>query len=150
MPKYLLTWNASRTELEWAEARAGTFTTEHMVRFHWACGNTRRIQEGDRLFFLRQRMEPRGLTAIGYVEHSPYEDVHWDEERAARGERALYVDAAWEYFSVNPVISRERLRHSPFNRVYWNTQKSGISIPDEVGNVLEQEFRAAIGQQAAL
>jgi 5-methylcytosine-specific restriction protein A len=94
-------------------------------------------------------MEPRGLIAIGYVEKPPYEDVHWDEKRAARGEQALYVGAAWEYFSVTPVIPRERLDHSPFNQVHWNTQRSGISISDEIGNALELEFRSAIGQQSA-
>ncbi len=147
MATYLLTWNASRSELEWAAKNAATFKTDSVVRFRWACGNTKRIQQGDRLFLLRQSLEPRGLIAIGYVERSPYEDVHWDEDRKKKGERALFVFAAWEYFSSDPVIPREHLNHDPFNAVYWNTQKSGITISDDIGDILERQFRDAISQE---
>jgi hypothetical protein len=88
--------------------------------------------------------------AIGYVVHSPYEAVHWGEERAARGERALYVDAAWEYFSVNPVLSRERLHHSPFNRVYWNTQKSGSPSRMRLGRSWSRSFALLSGSRRRL
>lgn len=141
MPTYLLTWNASRTELDWAHDQQACFSSTSMVAFRWACGNTRRILEGDRLFFLRQRLEPRGLIALGYVARSPYEDTHWDEAKDARGESALFVDAVWEYFAVDPIIPRARLDDPPLNTVHWNTQKSGISVPDHIADLLENEFR---------
>lgn len=149
MSTYLLTWNACREDVTWAQECADSFRKNNMVKFAWACGNSKRIREGDRVFFLRQRMEPRGLVALGYVERSPYFGPHWDTERANQGDTALFVDAVWEYFSEDPIIPRTRLDDPPFSQVHWNTQKSGISVPDEVAELLDGEFRSVAGQEAA-
>ncbi|UCH62477.1 MAG: HNH endonuclease [Fidelibacterota bacterium] len=137
MLTFLLTWNASRGELNWARGIERKYKSKGHVRFKWACGNTKSIVEGDRVFFLRQRLEPRGIIGIGTVERAPYFDTHWDE---SRHDQALYVDALWHHFSEIPVIARSRLDHAPYSVVHWKTQKSGISVPENIADELEEEY----------
>src|SRR5215210_996771 len=114
MAYFLLTWDCKPSELSWIESEVTKCAHHGQVSFRWSCGNTQRIQQGDRLFFLRQRMEPRGIIGIGYVERGPYLAPHWNPDREARGEKALYVDAVWEHLFVEPVIARTQLDRPPF------------------------------------
>ena len=88
MSTYLLTWNPSRWS--WPElARAAYLVREEGSALQrWSVGNTRKIGVGDRVFLLRQGVEPRGIVASGVVIEPPYEDLHWDPNAS---EPALYV-----------------------------------------------------------
>jgi hypothetical protein len=84
----------------------------------WSCGNTRKIGVGDRVFLLRQGVEPRGIVASGVVIEPPYEDLHWDPNAS---EPALYVDVEFDAL-LNPesddVLPRELLGEPPFSDMH--------------------------------
>jgi len=134
MSYYFLTWDAKSGELGWAEEQAAELREKSRLSFLWSCGNTKRIESGDTVFFLRQRMEPRGIAGFGYVVKPPHSRPHWKPERRAAGATTLCVEVAWEYFELEPVVSRERLRtprrRSAFRDVdtgrRWFRLRSGI------------------------
>jgi len=149
MSYYFLTWDAKSGELGWAEEQAAELREKSRLSFLWSCGNTKRIESGDTVFFLRQRMEPRGIAGFGYVVKPPHSRPHWKPERRAAGATTLCVEVAWEYFELEPVVSRERLRTPPFDGVHWDAQRSGMSIPDDVGSDLEAAFLKGVGAMSS-
>ncbi len=67
MQTYLLNWNPRRTvwtELsdEVARSRQGL-----VVHRRWSTGGTKRINPGDRVFLIKQVVEPKGIIASGIV-----------------------------------------------------------------------------------
>ena len=134
MSTYLLTWNPKDSPWdEFPEQTEGLRRGKPVLK-RWSCGVTRRIRPGDRVFLLRQGVEPRGILGMGTVEEGSFEKEHWNPDKTGM---ALYVKARWSVLSETPIIPRVRLDEPPFQGVRWNTQSSGISIPDHVGNELE-------------
>ena len=145
MATYLLTWNPKRTswdDPEWSlEAHVFYFQNHGECPITWSCGNRKQMDKDDRVWFIRQGENPRGLFARGMVVTPPYEG-NFLEEPTKTG---LFVDCQIDWI-VNPetdsdqIIPRRRLDDPPFNSVHWDTQRSGISIPDEVARALLQEW----------
>ncbi len=140
MSTYLLTWNPNRwawTDLDGAVYRV---REEGSVLRRWSCGNTRKTEAGDRVFLLRQGVEPRGIMASGTVIEPPYEDLHWDINVS---KLALYVDVEFDAL-LNPesddILPRELLEEPPFSGMHWNTQSSGTTIPENVASALEEAW----------
>src|SRR4051812_1432251 len=70
---YLLTWNPNNWPWDDLEFVAGKTAEGRHVDDRWSCGNTKRIRAGDRLFLLRQGVEPRGIMAAGWATSMVYE-----------------------------------------------------------------------------
>jgi 5-methylcytosine-specific restriction protein A len=107
----------------------------------WSCARSKRIRRGDRLFLLRQGLEPRGIVASGWATSDWYEGPGW--RRA--GVPCNYVD--WKVDVLlnaerEPILPREALSHGVLGEMYWDTQVSGIRIPDRVARELEKLWRA--------
>lgn len=142
---YLLTWNprnwpwTSLTEDLARFRQSGSLTTR------WSCGRSRQIRRGDRAYLMRLGIEPKGIIGSGYVTHSPYEQEHWDEERAAAGDAALFVDVRFDHLSEEPLIVLAELEEPPFAGVIWTPQGSGIRIPAPVSDALEQMWAQRTG-----
>lgn len=143
MNTYLVTWNPQNST--WANLPEQAQQTRHGVSVveQWSCGNTKRIAKGERLFLLKQGPEqPKGIMASGVVSsEGVFEGPHWDAEKAEHGEFAHYINGHWEII-LNPdceallPVSAFQYGELPF--FHWNTQKSGILIPDAVAEVMEQ------------
>jgi len=138
MSTYLLTWNPDRWA--WAElSRAVDLVREEGSALRrWSCGNTRKIEVGDRVFLLRQGVEPRGIIASGTVIEPPYEGLHWDPNVS---KLALYVDVKFDALldpESDDILPRELLDEPPFFGMHWNTQSSGTTIPANVASALEE------------
>lgn len=149
MATYLLTWNPNRWHW-WndfddiiEERRAdGSFF------MRWSCGNTKSIREGDRLFLIRLGKEPKGIMASGWAASTPYLRPHWDAAKATAGKNTLYVDAVFDTL-LNPteqILPRKLLRRGILSKMYWDSQSSGITIPDDVAEALEEEWALLLKQ----
>ena len=143
MSAYLLTWNPAKWE--WVDLRdcidqirrAGFYLSD------WSSGNNKRMATGDRVFLLRQGVEPRGLCGSGFADSGVYEDVHWNENKAKAGKVTRYVRVKWDVLldpDTESIYPREWLNGPPLSRVNWNTQISGIRIEDEVAEELEARW----------
>ena len=144
---FLLTWNPNNWPWDNLEEQVRTTAAGRPVDDHWSCGNTKRIKLGDRVFLLRQGVEPRGIMAAGWAASASYEGLHWDAERRNRGDIALHVDVRFERI-LNPdydeILSLEALQVGPLRSVNWSTPASGIQIREGVEH-LERLWAQRVG-----
>ncbi len=144
MRTYLLTWNPKRYRwkpysLSELSASMGDHNGIGYVELSWSCGKNTRIRPGDRVFMLRQGAEPRGLFASGWAVSVPYEDAHWEDD--ARTGR--YIDVCLDVLldpDSTPIFERDRLNEEPLDKAHWDTQSSGIVIPEPVAEALEMRW----------
>ena len=140
MTTWLLTWNPNRSESELLRAKqrlqeTGSFRTT------WSCGRTKRIEKGDRFYFVQQAEEPRGVVGSGTIVRSPHWGAHWD--RARRPQKALYVGIEFDVVldpTVDEILRTRDMARGPLSRVPWNTQSSGTSVPDELVPKLDKAW----------
>jgi hypothetical protein len=144
---YLLTWNPNNWHWENLEDEVRVTAQGRQVDDRWSCGNTKRIRVGDRLFLLRQGVEPRGIMAAGWATSDTYEGLHWDAERRSRGDTTLHVDIRFERI-LNPaydeILPLEKLQNGPLGSVNWSTPASGIQIKQGVED-LERLWAELVG-----
>jgi 5-methylcytosine-specific restriction protein A len=140
MAAYLLTWNP--TKWNWGSIEDCILELNEMGKFirRWSCGNTKKIQVGDRIYIIRLGLEPRGIFASGRASSSCYVDAHWNKSLAANGKTAIYIDVDFDIL-LNPnkehILSRQQLDAGIFSTVHWSSMSSGISIPYDVQAELE-------------
>ena len=142
MATYLLTWNPQRWEWKDLTEESVSVRTGKSKKQRWSCGGTKKIVKGDRFFLLKQGKDfPKGIFGSGYVTKSSYPDIHWDSEKAKKGENALFVGIKFDTL-LNPetekILDRDLLiKDKDFSKVNWNTQSSGIEIKPEIAEELE-------------
>jgi 5-methylcytosine-specific restriction protein A len=144
---YLLTWNPHNWHWDNLEEQVQLTAQGRQVDDRWSCGNTKRIRIGDRLFLLRQGVEPRGIMAAGWATSAPYEGPHWDADRRSRGDTTLFVDIRFDRI-LNPdfdeILGLEKLQDGPLGSVNWSTPASGIQIRHGVED-LERLWAELVG-----
>lgn len=144
MSTYLLTWNPAKWPWpELGECLQEIRTTGHHLD-RWSCGRSRRIVEGDRLFLIRQGQEPRGIVGSGWATSDVFDDWHWDEIKRAAGQRAWYVEVAFDVLldaEREPILPRARLNEGGLGQMYWDSQSSGVLIPRGVAEQLERAWQ---------
>ncbi len=141
MPTYLLAWNSKRWD--WNDlgkmsdaVRAGRKTVDR-----WSCGRSRRLRIGNRAFVIRLGEHPKGIFASGTISKNPYEDKHWEDKKAAAGETCYFVEIRFDTLlepGADQILPRELLDDPPFSGMHWDTQMSGVAIPDEIAEQLEK------------
>jgi 5-methylcytosine-specific restriction protein A len=148
MPTYLLTWNPKESSIEdlkavWRLQCKG----KPAESIDWSCGSTKSIPVGARVFLHRQREEPRGIVASGWVTRQTYQAPHWRTDRRRRGEKANYVD--WRLDAVVPDFGDDEtamplqahlIPDGPLHdEITWdNMVGSGISVPEAAAAELER------------
>ena len=136
---FLLTWNPR--VYAWRDLRRDAARVRATGRLHtdWSCARSKQIRRGDRVFLLRQGVEPRGIVGSGWATSDWYEGPGW--RRA--GVPCNYVDLAIDVLldaEREPILPREALSHGVLAQMYWNTQVSGIRIPDAVAREMEKAW----------
>lgn len=141
MSAYLLTWNPNKFDWTGLKGQVQKIRNGKTAELRWSCGNTRRIQAGDRIFLLRQGVEPRGFVASGTALGAREEDKGWDSARRT----ALYVPLRMDSLldpKVDGILPLAQIQDGPLGKVNWRTQSSGISIPDAAATELEKRWQA--------
>jgi hypothetical protein len=139
MNTYLVTWNPDNWPWETLADDALQTANGNSVSGRWSCGNTKRIEEGDRLFLLKQGPKsPRGFFASGRATSGVYQDKHW--RQASAGKKARYVDADWDAIlniDTESLLQVSKIDEGHDPQVNWKTQSSGIAIPLPVARRIE-------------
>lgn len=128
---YLLTWNPNTWPWDNLEDVVRATAEGRPVDDDWSCGNTKRIRVGDRLFLLRQGVEPKGIVASGWATSASYEGPRWDQHRRNQGDTALLVDVRFERIlnpEVDEILPLAKLQEGSLASVNWATPVSGIQI----------------------
>ena len=140
MTTYLLAWSAKRWVWDDIVEMSNQVKTGHDVITRWSCGNSKRLKRGDRFFLIRLGEEPRGIFASGVVEKGSYQDLHWDLAKAQLGETTNFVRIWFDTLLVpgeDTILPRELLDTKTLYKMHWDTQMSGVQIPDEIAEELE-------------
>lgn len=154
MATYLLAWNPRTWTWSDLNVHIDEIVTQGLTVRRWSCGNTRTIQLNDRIFLIRLGLERRGIMGAGRVIQEPYSALHWDRNRAAQEQMALYVEVEFDNL-IDPdqtpelMISYDVLQQPPFHEFHWSIQKSGVRIPDAVAQSLEQSWRSQTADKFA-
>ncbi len=134
---FLITWNPR--VYEWRDLRADVrrLRRDGLLHADWSCARSKQIRRGDRVFLLRQGVEPRGIVGSGWATSDWYEGPGW--RRA--GVPCNYFDMDFDVLldaREEPILPREALPSG----MYWDTQVSGTRIPDDVARRLEKMWRS--------
>lgn len=141
---YLLTWNPAKYSWDDIDNCIHEISVHGHFNRYWSCGRSKKLRPGDRFFLLRQKIEPRGIVASGYVTSEPYKD---DSIYNTSG-WSRYVKLVYDVIR-NPekdeIISRQRLNENPFANFHWDAQGSGITIPHEIAQHIEKIWEGLTG-----
>ena len=138
MATYLLAWNPKRYVWAQLDDIIAQVQAKGSAPDRWSCGLVRNIEPGSRFFLIRLGSEPRGIVGTGEILSAPNEEPHWSAERAKAGETTRGVDILFENLQWLPRVGRDELDEAPFADMKWDTQMSGIRIPDEIASALSQ------------
>ncbi|WP_327009773.1 DUF3883 domain-containing protein [Dactylosporangium sp. NBC_01737] len=151
----IATWNPKKWNPDnWAEevypSNVETVGAGRVLRGRWSTGNRKSdIEPGDRIFFLRQGMEPRGIVGSGTAASRIFPDEQWDDERA--GNDANYVLIDWDTL----LLPDEGLPHPHLIAAIpegggWAPQASGWILPPAAATKLETLWAQHLGQPQPL
>jgi 5-methylcytosine-specific restriction protein A len=141
MTTFLLAWSAKRWVWDDIVEMSNQVKTGHTVITRWSCGNSKRLKRGDRFFLIRLGEEPRGIFASGVVEQGSYQDLHWDAEKAQLDETTNFVQIQFDTLlvpEIDTILPRELLDTEILSKMHWDTQMSGVRIPEDVAEELEK------------
>ena len=81
--------------------------------------------------------------AAGWVRTAVFQDLHWDESKAAQGYFTNYVEFTYETLrdpEREAILERDYLKHAPgLSQFHWDTRSSG----NRIGTAVLQELEAA-------
>jgi 5-methylcytosine-specific restriction enzyme A len=141
MKTYLLAWNPKRWQWNNIDQMSNDVKSGKDVFDRWSSSISKKPQKGDRFFLIRLGEEPRGIFASGQIERGTFEDLHWDEKKSSLGETTNYVTIKYDVL-LNPesdtILPRELLITPPLSEMHWDTQMSGVQIPEHIASELER------------
>ncbi|MEV8514238.1 DUF3883 domain-containing protein [Dactylosporangium sp. NPDC051484] len=151
----VVTWNPKRWNPDnWAEevypSNVEAVEAGRVLRDRWSTGNRKTgIEPGDRVFFLRQGVEPRGIVGSGIAASRIFPDEQWDDERA--GEDANYVLIDWDTLLLpDDGLPHPRLVHNIPEGGGWAPQASGWVVPPAAATKLETLWAQHLGHPQPL
>jgi 5-methylcytosine-specific restriction protein A len=139
MPTHLLAWNPKRWDWKELPEVVAAFRSGKSLVKQWSCGTVKRIEVGDRAFLIRVGLEPKGIFGHGTVTKGSYEDVHWEDESKTCQYVKFQIDGIVDPTN-DSIIPRVRLDEHPFASMHWDTQMSGVRIPEEIVDSLDSEW----------
>ena len=137
---WLITWNPNNWEWKsFQDDRLRIASGDNVTR-PWSSASTQ-LSEGDTFYLARLGKEPRGLIACGNIASGPYEDEHYDPDRAANGDKTRFVDITFTDLrdpAVDSFISMADLNAGTTDDQVWAPQSSGIEVKPRSANFVSQ------------
>lgn len=137
----LLTWSPKTPEHSWQNmSDASVRTLAGEIYPDWWNVRTKQVKMGSRLFLLRQGKAPKGIVGSGEAISSPYL-----RKMPQTGKTQRVVKVVFDLMldpQKFPPLDWHTFTSGPLSKVNWNTQSSGITIPNE----LEAEWRQHVGK----
>ncbi|MGM0984879.1 MAG: McrB family protein [Pseudomonadota bacterium] len=141
---WLMAWNPDNWPWKSFQDDRLKIASGENVTLPWRTASTQ-PREGDTFYLVRVGQEPRGLIARGNIASAPYEDDHYNIERAAKGETARFVDITLTDLrdpDMDAFISMGELQAATTDEQNWSPQGSGIQIKSlpakQVGKLWEK------------
>jgi hypothetical protein len=121
----VVTWNPMRWSHDDYPCDVRAVASGRLLRDRWSTGTRKAgIEPGDRVFFLVQGIEERGIVGSGTAASRIFPDEQWDDDRA--GQDANYVLIDWETLLLpGDGLPHRVLRGAVPVRNGWAPQGSG-------------------------
>jgi len=148
MNTYLFTWNPQKWN--WTDLPEAVYkvNTGEDYYDYWNCGNTKRIETGDRFLLMKLGKHPKGIIGAGQIISEPYLRPHWEEVKANKGKMALRADLLFTTLCETPIIDEQGLRTKPSLELFdWFPRSSGVSVPDNISEAVFKIIEKEIGLQ---
>lgn len=146
MRTFLLTWNPLQYTAFKPASMVRTIQSGKAALLTWSCGRSHQPRQGDRVYFLKQGPEPRGLIGSGTATSSTYVRGHWAAESSRDQRHASYIDTRFTSF-IDPEVT-DPLDPTHFTgvlaAVHWIPQSSGTEVRGEAAILLEKIWRAYV------
>ncbi len=146
MKTYLLAWNPKKWNWTDFAEMSEKVTSGDRVTSRWSCGNSKNITKGDRVFFIRLGENPKGIFASGIVLKGAYVDQHWNSDKVVAGRKGTFVELQFDCLldpETDIILPRELLLNDKrLSQMHWDTQMSGVSIPENVASELEKVWES--------
>jgi 5-methylcytosine-specific restriction protein A len=136
MSTYLFLWNPKKWSWSTIEQDINQVDLTGKCSQRWSCGNTKSIQQGDRIFLLKVGTEPKGIIAAGFATSAPFTEKHWSGDN----KDALYIDVDFEVIlnaTNEPILPVEMLMTGNIAKQNWRPIGSGNLIKAEIVDELE-------------
>ncbi len=148
MSAFLLTWNPKKSPWPEITSKADAVRRGEKVTQDWSLGSRKYVEAGDTVYWARVGDEPKGIFARGVILREALEAAHWDEERAAKGDKTTY---AFVQITDLRVPGQERIIDSQVIEQYealaqqnWTPESSGTRIDDQATALLDSSFDALV------
>jgi len=137
---WLIAWNPNNWDwTSFQDDRLRVANGESVTR-SWNSASTQ-PNEGDTFYLVRLGQEPRGIIARGNIASASYEAEHYDPDRAAKGDKARFVDITLTDLrdpERDPFISMADLQAGTTDGQVWSPQNSGIEIKPRSTKLVSQ------------
>ena len=135
---YLLTWNPKRFAFPDLDKYAAQIEKEDLVVAPWSTGRRRTIQQGARVFLMRQGSDNPGMVGVGTAVSEITLRPHLEAVKRAAGQESLMVDVRWTDLAREPRLSRRQLIEGTGESKLWSGQAGGTLIGRELASRLEE------------
>jgi len=109
----------------------------------WSTGSRRHVYRGERVFLLRQGVEPRGLVGSGRIEGEIKQVPHWDPEERKQGKETWVVPVSWDTLSTTPIVTLTDLTRETGEETLWKTQVGGVIVKPALARDIEELWSQA-------
>lgn len=137
---YLMRWNPSISSFTDEDYNECFENMVHgMFRINWSIYEWQEARRGDLFYMLRTGDDKAGIAFNGYFLSDPYTGNDW----AGSTKRRCYVDMICQNTvepGEVPFVSMERLKEA-FPEYDWEEGHSGVLLPDEVTEKLDELFK---------
>lgn len=150
MATYLVSWDPTKWDWRSITDQAESVQRGAPVVRQWACGTSRRIFNGDIVYFIRQGREPKGIFARSEVVRGSYETMNVDVQDALRNRPTLLIDVKFTELlnaTQHVGVPRQKLNAGPLKKFIWDISEQGVKVPDDVAVALEAAWNAAVGRK---
>jgi hypothetical protein len=134
---YLFTWNPKQSRFADLDRHVTEIDKQGASVFPWGTGNRRSVSRGQRVFLLRQGVEPRGLIGVGEIHGEVREVPHFDPAKRPDA-TSLLVDVRWTALSREPFVALPRLEQETGDSKIWSSQSSGVELHPVLSERLEE------------
>ena len=148
-PKHwLFTWNPNLWSWNSLSENMAKLRRGVPVIDRWGCTN-RQARPGDRAWLVRLGQAPKGIMAVGNVMSEPYEDTHWNKEKAEEVETCWFVDIQFSQILdvyKDKFITEQDLNSITVDNQKWWPQSTGIEIKQKSAALIEQLWKKVTAQ----
>lgn len=137
METFLFAWNPNKWHWKHLDNNIKQIEQTGHAIIMWSVISHKKVQPGDRAFLMRLGVEPKGIMGSGFIVSHPFLSKHWGDEDKLVNRVNIEFEVLLNS-EIDPLLNLKLLNDGNLSEVNWTPQFSGIIIPSEYVDELEQ------------